>query len=237
MSTETTREFDITDVSIRPQSIWPLSIRPQSTGVTPTVVIACGALTKELRVVFAQLGEPPTIRYLPAPLHNRPERIPAAIDALIDETIELAGGIQRCPRIVLGYADCGTGGLLDALIGRRRQSGIQIDRLPGAHCYEFFSGALAFAEFTEASLGTFYLTDYLALHFVSLVWIGLSLDRHPELRDLYFGNYDRVTLISQTHDTLVVERAHAAATMLGLSFEQHHVGLGPLTNSIRNLMA
>jgi Protein of unknown function (DUF1638) len=227
VSTETARESNIKVVSVR--------ARPNE--VTPTLVIACGALTKELRAVFGQLKETPTIRYLPAPLHNRPERIPDAVDALINETIESVGGVENCPRIVLGYADCGTGGLLDALVARRRQSGMQIDRLPGAHCYEFFSGAARFAELTEASLGTFYLTDYLALHFVSLVWTGLGLDRHPELRDMYFGNYDRVTLISQTQDVLVIERAASAAAMLGLRFEQHHVGLDPLTNSIRNLLA
>ena len=96
----------------------------------------------------------------------------------------------------VAYADCGTGGALDALLARHPEA----TRLPGSHCYEFFSGAELFAALHEAELGTFYLTDFLAKHFEPLVWQGLGLDRHPELRDMYFGNYRRVVLLSQTDD-------------------------------------
>ncbi len=204
----------------------------------PIVVIACGALAREIRSVFAQLVQPDRaipMRYLPAPLHNRPERIPGEIDALIDSVIaqQVSGS---APRFVLGYADCGTGGLLDALIERRRAEGISIVRLPGAHCYEFFAGTETFTKLTEASLGTFYLTDYLALHFDALVWTGLGLDRHPSLRDTYFGNYDRIALISQSHDPLVLERAIAAAQRLALRFEHHHVGLNNFATELEKLI-
>ncbi len=203
------------------------------------VVLACGALARELKVVLAQLV--PTdgqvkprveVVYLSSALHNRPEQIPAEVDRFL----ESLGNPMSAPRVVLGYADCGTGGLLDSLIERRRAEGFTINRLPGAHCYEFFSGSARFAELTEQSMGTFYLTDYLALHFESLVWTGLGLDRHPELRDMYFGNYDRVALISQSHSDLVTERAQEAAALLGLRFEHHHVGLVPFSEATRTLL-
>jgi Protein of unknown function (DUF1638) len=207
------------------------------------IVLACGALARELKVVLAQLGPPEDrqtpvevrsieVKYLSSALHNRPEQIPGEVDRFL----EALGEPSQAPRIVLGYADCGTGGLLDALIERRRVQGFIIDRLPGAHCYEFFSGSARFAELTEQSLGTFYLTDYLALHFESLVWTGLGLDRHPELRDMYFGNYDRVALISQSEYDLVRERAIQAAHMLGLTFEHHHIGLVPFAEATRTLL-
>jgi Protein of unknown function (DUF1638) len=213
---------------------------PQTDQPPPgVVVLACGALARELKVVLTQLaptsGEtnpPIDVRYLSSALHNRPEQIPGQIDTIIDTL----GQPASAPRIALGYADCGTGGLLDSLIERRRAEGFTIDRLPGSHCYEFFSGSARFEGLTERSLGTFYLTDYLALHFESLVWTGLGMDRHPELRDMYFGNYDRVVLISQSQNELVMQRAIEAAAMVGLAFEHHHVGLIPFAEATRSLV-
>ncbi len=190
--------------------------------VSEVLLIACGALARELRLVLGQLvGVKVDVRYLPSALHNRPERIPGEVDAILDQLPQQGKGV----RVLLGYADCGTGGLLDALITRRRHQGMTIDRLPGAHCYEFFAGSTTFAELTEQSLGTFYLTDYLALHFDALVWTGLGLDRHPQLRDAYFGNYDRVVLISQSRSDEVMTAAQGAAERLSLEFRHEHVGL------------
>ena len=136
------------------------------------------------------------ISYLPAPLHNRPEQIPAAVEEL------LRANADKYERIAVAYADCGTGGLLDAVLDR-----YGVARLPGAHCYEFFAGSTVFAAIHEAELGTFFLTDYLAKHFDSLVIGSLGIDRHPELRDMYFGNYVRVVLLSQSEDPAVIEAA------------------------------
>jgi hypothetical protein len=104
-----------------------------------------------------------------------------------------------------------------------------VERLPGAHCYEVFAGAAAFAALQADELGSFYLTDFLAKHFDALVWSGLGLDRHPELRDTYFGAYRRVVLLSQEADagassTGVVVRARAAAARLGLEFVHRPTG-------------
>ena len=160
------------------------------------------------------------VRYLPAHFHNRPERIvPALEEALADETGR---------EVLIAYADCGTGGALDRFVAERPNT----TRLPGAHCYELFAGAEVFAALHDAEPGTFYLTDYLAKHFDPLVWQGLGLDRHPELRDAYFGNYRRLVLLSQSEDPAVVEAGRAAADQLGLDFEHRHVGRSGLAEAV-----
>jgi hypothetical protein len=192
--------------------------------VTRPFVLACGALVRELRAVFDQEGLTDTVdvEYLPAPLHNRPEKIVPAIEARL---ADVADGRP----IFLGYADCGTGGLLDAFIARSDRA---ITRLPGAHCYEFFAGAERFAALHEEEFGTFYLTDFLARNFDSLIWQGLKIDAHPELRDSYFGNYRRVVLLSQSDDPAVVEFGRAAAERLGLEFEHVATGLAPFAEPV-----
>jgi hypothetical protein len=130
--------------------------------------------------------------------------------------------------VFVAYADCGTGGALDRLLAEHPGVG----RLPGAHCYEFFAGSDAFAQLHDEEPGTFYLTDFLAKHFRPLVWEGLGLDRHPQLRDDYFGAYQRVVLLSQVEDDAVLAAAVAAAAMLGLPLEHRHTGLGFLAEAI-----
>jgi hypothetical protein len=111
--------------------------------------------------------------------------------------------------------------MLDRLLEERG-----IERLPGAHCYEFFAGANRFAQLHEEDPGTFYLTDFLVKHFDRLVWQGLGLDRWPQLRDDYFGNYRRLIYLSQVSSDVLVPKAMEAAARLGLAFEHHHVGYG-----------
>lgn len=188
------------------------------------LVLACGALVRELRTVLDQEGLTGSIDvdFLPAPLHNRPERIVPAIEArLLD--------IARDRPVFLGYADCGTGGALDAWIERSDRT---ITRLPGAHCYEFFAGVERFAELHAEEAGTFYLTDFLARHFDTLVWQGLGIDRHPELREMYFGNYRRLVLLSQADDPAIVDAGRAAAARLDLEFVQVHTGMEPFRRPV-----
>jgi hypothetical protein len=191
-----------------------------------TLVIACAALTRELRVVLAPFGEAIVVEYLPSPLHNRPERIPAAVEAVLEDRAHLYD------HVVVAYGDCGTGGLLDALLEKHG-----VARLPGSHCYEFFTGADAFAELHERELGTFFLTDYLAKHFDALVVGGLGLDRHPELLDMYFGNYVRVVLLAQSDEPALLALGQAAADRLGLAFEYRLTGLEPFRAAIATLLA
>lgn len=190
------------------------------------LVVACGALVAELRAVLAAngLGDAVDVRYLPAPLHNRPERIVPALRELLDA--ELAADPDR--PVLVGYADCGTGGGLDALLAELPN----LRRLPGDHCYEFFAGNERFHALHDDQPGTFYLTDFLAKHFDALVWGALGLDRHPELLSTYFGNYTRVVLLSQSADPAVVEAGRAGAERLGLAFEHHHVGLAPFERAV-----
>jgi hypothetical protein len=182
-------------------------------------VVACAALASELRAVLGEQGlvDAVDVVYLPAPLHNRPERIvPALREALAD--------VDPDRTVLIGYADCGTGGMLDALVTELAAARPgPVSRIPGDHCYEFFAGSERFAALHADQPGTFYLTDFLAKHFEALVWQGLGLHEHPTLRDMYFGNYTRVVLLSQTEDPAVVAAGRDAAERLGLAFEHVHV--------------
>lgn len=180
------------------------------------LVVACGALARELKAVVDANRLPGLrVEYLPAGLHNTPRLIPAAVE---ERLVAAAGHYDQ---VFVGYADCGTGGALDAVLERY---GVQ--RLPGAHCYEFFAGAETFARLHEAEPGTFYLTDFLVRQFDRLVWRGLGLDRWPHLRDDYFGNYTRVVYLSQFPTPRLLADAQRAADRLGLRLEHVPVGTG-----------
>jgi hypothetical protein len=203
-----------------------------STGPAPTarppLVIGCGALASELVELTRRAGLPAMdLTCLPASLHNRPDRIPGAVAARIRRA--RADGYDQ---IFVAYADCGTGGLLDPVLA---QDGVE--RLPGAHCYEVFAGTAEFAAMADAEPGTFWLTDFLARNFERLVIRGLGIDRHPELEQMYFGNYRRVVYLSQTDDPDLLTTARRAADRLGLEFEHRHTGYGDLATAIEGLGA
>jgi len=179
------------------------------------LLLSCGALAREL-LALKRLGgwDCVSIECLPAHLHNTPRKIPEAVRAKLEEVKD------SYDEVFVAYADCGTGGLLDAVLDE-----YGIERLPGAHCYEFFAGAERFAALHEEEIGTFYLTDYMVRQFDAIVIRGLGLDRHPELRPVYFGNYRRVVYLAQTHSPQLVARACECAKQLGLEFETCFTGL------------
>lgn len=182
------------------------------------LVLACGALGQELRAVVDANGlDGIDLQYLSADLHNRPREIPAAVDE------RLSAVAADYDRILVGYADCGTAGGLEPVLERHGAT-----RLPGSHCYEFLASSATFAALHDAEPGTFYLTDYLLRQFDRLVWRGLGLDRHPQLRDDYFGNYTRLCWLAQFPTEDLHARAVAAAEKLGLRLERHDVGTGDL---------
>ena len=182
------------------------------------LILACGALAREIRDVTAANGwDNIVMECLPAILHNTPKDIPAAVDH------RLRRAREAYDRILVGYADCGTGGALDRVLERHG-----VERLPGAHCYEFFAGHQDFARLHEEEPGTFYLTDFLVRHFDHLVWRSLGLDRHPDLRDTYFANYRRLVYLSQTRDPELIRRAADCAVRLRLTFEHRHVAYGEM---------
>ncbi len=180
------------------------------------LVVACGALAREMLDVIRLNGLGwVDVECLPAKLHNTPQLITEAVE----ERLDRAGDAYE--KVLVGYADCGTGGMLDRMLQKRG-----VERLPGAHCYEFFAGSASFTALHEADPATFYLTDYLAKHFDRLVWEGLGMDRWPQLRDEYFRNYRRLVYISQVERADLVEKAKEAADRLGLGFEHIHAGYG-----------
>lgn len=190
-----------------------------------TLIIACGAIAREVRALSDQL---PAfyLQCVPATLHNEPQKIAPAIERVLDETPGQYG------RTVLAFGDCGTGGGLDRLCKERG-----LERLPGAHCYAFFAGLSEFDAMMEEELGTFFLTDFLARQFESMVIQPLGLDRKPELRDMYFGHYKRLVFLSQTEDEDLLKKAQDSAKALGLTFEHRSTGLTPFARELTRLAA
>lgn len=183
-----------------------------------TLIIACGALAREIGGMIGRgaMGHL-ALKCLPATLHNTPDRIPEAVREAVLQARDTYG------RVVVGYADCGTGGRLDKVCEE-----LGVERIPGPHCYAFYSGNAAFEALAEEEYTAFYLTDFLARQFETLVVKPLGLDRHPELRDQYFGNYEKVVYLAQTDDPELTAQARAAAERLGLAFERRATGLGDL---------
>jgi hypothetical protein len=197
-------------------------------GAAPaTLVIACGALAREIAALKrANAWSALDVRCLPAELHNRPERIAPAVRAAIRESR------PRYRSIFVAYADCGTGGTLDAVL---KDEGVE--RLPGAHCYEFFATSPVFAQLADAEPGTFYLTDFLLRHFERLVVRPLGLDRHPELIEEYFRNYRKLVYLSQARRSGAIEEAQRIADSLGFTFEHRFTGYGELGTRLAALAA
>ena len=187
------------------------------------LLIACGALAREaLAVLEANQLEHVELTCVSALLHNRPQKIPAAVREKIREAK------QGYDRILVLYGDCGTGGELDRVLAEEG-----VERIEGPHCYAFYAGQEVFDALAEAEPGTFYLTDFLARQFETLVIEGLGLDRHPELLPDYFGNYTRLVYLAQTDDPELTAKAEAAAARLGLRFERRFTGLGGLADFVR----
>lgn len=195
------------------------------TSCAKSLIIACGALAHELTAVVRQNGwEHLEIQCLPARLHNTPGRITDAVR----EKIRAARGYYR--RIYVAYADCGTGGRLDAML---EEEGVE--RIGGNHCYEFFAGSTVFNALSEAEPATFYLTDYLVKHFDRLIIRDLGIEDHPELESMYFGNYKRLVYLAQRPDETLIGKARAAAYRLGLEFEYRDTGLQPFNMALHDL--
>jgi hypothetical protein len=188
-----------------------------------TLLIGCGALAREVLALIELNGwRHMKLACLPAKLHNRPERIPAAVRA------KIRAGRRRYERILVLYGDCGTGGELDRVLAEEG-----VERIEGPHCYAFYRGIDRFLAEAEAEPGCFYLTDYLVRHFERLVIEGLGLDRHPELLPLYFGNYTKLVYLAQTTDSGLEQAAKAAALRLGLAYEHRATGFGGLAEFLR----
>jgi hypothetical protein len=181
-----------------------------------TLLICCGATAREVLAIIEGNGlDHMRVESLPAGLHNTPQFIPDRVREKIRENRD------QYERILVLYSDCGSGGLLQKVLDEEG-----VESIGGAHCYEMYAGAAAFARITDDEIGCFFLTDYLTRHFERLVYQGLGLDRHPELRDSYFANYKKVVYLAQRDDPELRRLAAAAAERLGLELEIRQTGFG-----------
>ena len=188
------------------------------------LVIACGAIAPEILLLRKNNNwQHLALRCLPAILHNYPKRIPDEVRRVLAE--EQPRGWAA---IFIGYADCGTGGLLEPVL---KEFGVE--SLPGAHCYGFFRGTELFDQEHDDNPFCFYLTDFLVRHFHSLMWRGLGLDKHPELLDTYFANYQKLVYLSQLDDPQLRQQAQEIAKQLGLAYEERHTGLTPFEEVLK----
>ena len=189
-------------------------------------MIACGALAQGVADVAARRGWAVDVHPLPPLLHNSPQRIAGEVERLAGE---LAG---RYDRLVIGYADCGTYGALDEVCDR-----LGLTRLEGLHCYDVYGGADRLAGWFEEQPGTYVLTDFLVRSFARTVLAELGLDRHPELRDAYFGNYTRVVWLAQQPTADLRVRADNAASALGLPLTVVDVGDTGLEHALETTLS
>ena len=186
------------------------------------LVIGCGALAEELSALKrANQWTALDIKCLDAALHNRPERIAGRLESV------LAQHHGEYTNILIAYADCGTGGGVDRVAQQ-----FNAQRLPGAHCYEFYATSPVFAALAEAEPGTFYLTDFLARHFDRLVIEDMKLDEHPELEGMLFGRYRKVVYLAQVDSSELLDEAERAATRLKLPLEVVKTGYGLLAKTV-----
>jgi hypothetical protein len=186
------------------------------------LVITCSAVAREVNEIkklgaWAEMD----LQSITADLHVTPEKIAPAVADKIDQARD------KYDHIFVAYGDCGTSGELDKVLEQRG-----VSRLPGAHCYDFLAGQETYARLQEEEPGTFYLTDFLARHFERLVIDTLGLDKHPELRSMYFGNYTRLVYLAQTDSDELTEMAQKAADRLGLRFERIFTGTGEMVPAL-----
>lgn len=189
-------------------------------------VIACGAIAREIMaIVRVNRLDHVELQCLPAIWHSHPQKIAPGLEKAIAEA--RAEGAER---IFVGYADCGTGGAIDAICEREG-----ITRLSGPHCYSFFAGNVDFEARWDEDFTSFFLTDFLARQFEAFVVEPLGLDRHPELRDMYFSNYRKLVYLSQEEDPVLQDKAKQAAELLGLVYEYRYTGYGDLKAELEAL--
>jgi len=185
-------------------------------------IIACGAIAREVLAIRQANGlDHIDLVCLPAIWHAHPQKIAPGVEQAIAEA--RAEGFSR---IFVGYADCGTGGLLDKVCEREG-----VERIAGPHCYSFFVGNDAFAA-KDDDVTSFFLTDFLARQFRGFVIEPLGLDRYPQLKEMYFGNYEKLVYLSQVEDEALQQKAREAADYLGLTYEYRFTGYGDLTGEL-----
>ncbi|MCA3450765.1 MAG: DUF1638 domain-containing protein [Rhodobacter sp.] len=186
------------------------------------LLIACGALAHEILALKRKNGwHHLDLQCLPANFHLWPDRIADAVEAAV------LTHRAAYDRLFVVYADCGTGGLLQA-----RCAALGVEMMTGPHCYAFFQGTEDFLSRADEEFSAFYLTDFLVRQFDAFVWHPMGLDRHPELRETYFGNYTKLIYQAQTDDAALDAKAQDCAARLGLAYERRFTGYGDLQTAL-----
>lgn len=199
-----------------------LPLAPQTGRI---LLIACGALAREILDLKEANGwSHLDLTCLPAKLHLYPEKITDEVRTAVKKHRD------KYDDIFVVYADCGTGGLLEA---ECKKLGVQM--VAGPHCYSFFEGNDRFSQISEDEITTFYLTDFLVRQFDAFIIKPMGLDRHPDLRDMYFGNYEKLVYQAQTDDPALTAKAKICADRLGLAFERRFTGYGDLARTLKAL--
>ncbi len=197
--------------------------RASGGGAGRVLLIACGALAREILALTDMNGwDHLDLTCLPAKLHLFPDRIPEAVRGAIH-----AGRDKGYGEVFVVYADCGTGGMLDKVCAEEG-----VERVAGPHCYSFFDGNDRFEARGDAEMRAFYLTDFLVKQFDAFVWRPMGLDRHPQLRDMLFGNYESLIYLAQVDDPALDAKAEDAARRLGLRYERRFTGYGDLAPAL-----
>ncbi len=192
-------------------------------GTGSILLLACGALAHEILALRTANGwDHLDLQCLPAIFHNHPERIVPAVRAAV------AAKRGSYDEIFVVYADCGTGGQLQAAC-----ADLGVRMVAGPHCYSFFEGNAAFEARDEMT--AFYLTDFLVRQFDAFVWKPLGIDRHPELLGMYFENYDKLVYQAQTDNPNLRAKAEAIAKRMGLEYEYRWTGYGDLERALKEI--
>ena len=190
------------------------------------LIIGCGAIAHEINeIIKLNNWNNVNLQCLNADLHNTPKKLPTKIKEAIESNL------KEYSKIFLAYADCGTGGLIDSML-----KNYDIERLEGAHCYEFYAGSRLFKDLSDREIGTFYLTDFLVKNFKRLIIDGLGISKHPSLKDEYFKNYKNIVYLAQKHDNDLELKAKDCANYLNLEYSVHYTGLGNFEDQLNKAM-
>jgi hypothetical protein len=207
----------------------PVSLRESGDRLTSaeatTAFVICGALGKEVKDIVDRRGWDVDIYGVSALLHLYPNRI-------VDELRQKLHALRpRYQQLVVVYGDCGMTGKLEPVLDE-----VGAARVRGPHCYEMLAGEELFARVSDERPGTFFLTDWLVRNFDRAVIRGLGLDRHPELNQMLFGNYEAVLYLRQVPNPRLGMKAESIASYLGLPLEIRDVGLGELEDRLAELV-
>jgi uncharacterized protein DUF1638 len=186
-------------------------------------LIACGAVAQDAAALVKEHGWDADVHGISSDLHMTPLEIAPAVED------KLQALLPRYERVIVVYGDCGTGGRLDAVLAK-----YPAVRPAGVHCFQWYAGDL-FKRFDD-DYGIYFLTDWLVTNWDRAVIHGLGLDRHPWLRETYFGNLTRVLFVRQHPDPEREAKAREIAAYMDKPLEIHDLGIAPLEALLTPLM-